>query len=207
MVNIMKRMAKLRALLAVRLGPGAAVLPPEVKRIHMQFAYKLNDGHFGPRKFWRQCLPRLKYHNPAVSMTVDRTSDQEGPATMTIFFSAPSESDSPTAAPTPISSTTSPALSTAPTTPTSDSPPVDHVESIDMKHKHESAILSQLIELTGAMPIAATPEEMEQLRDLKERGERAEEDSARMAEVNAQRKREEAILAQARGEVAQASAA
>jgi len=36
-------------LLAIRLGPGAAMLPPEVTRIHMDFAFKLNDGHFGPR--------------------------------------------------------------------------------------------------------------------------------------------------------------
>lgn len=36
-------------LLAIRLGPGAVVLPKEVKRIHMRFAPKINEGHMGPR--------------------------------------------------------------------------------------------------------------------------------------------------------------
>ena len=33
----------------IRTGPGAAILPPEVKRIHLDFAIKINDGHAGPR--------------------------------------------------------------------------------------------------------------------------------------------------------------
>jgi large subunit ribosomal protein MRP49 len=31
-------------------------------------------------------LPRLKYHNPAIPMTVSRTTNQTGPATFSIFF-------------------------------------------------------------------------------------------------------------------------
>jgi len=50
MVAVIKRMRKLRAkLLAIRIGPGAAVLPPEVTRIHMDFARDIEDGHYGPR--------------------------------------------------------------------------------------------------------------------------------------------------------------
>lgn len=40
----------------------------------------------GPRKFWRENLPRLKYHNPAVPMIVNRTRDQDGPATLSIYM-------------------------------------------------------------------------------------------------------------------------
>ncbi len=36
-------------LLAIRLGPGAAVLQPEITKIHMDFAYDIHDGHYGPR--------------------------------------------------------------------------------------------------------------------------------------------------------------
>lgn len=41
----------------------------------------------GPRKFFRECLPRLKYHNPDVDMIVTRKEALEGPATLTIHFS------------------------------------------------------------------------------------------------------------------------
>ncbi|CAF9929714.1 MAG: hypothetical protein GOMPHAMPRED_005459 [Gomphillus americanus] len=73
-------------LLQIRFGPGAAILPKEIKRIHLDFAYNWNNGHLGPRRFWRQCLPRLKYHNPMVSMTVQRTTDQDSKPVMTIYF-------------------------------------------------------------------------------------------------------------------------
>ena len=50
MVSLSQRMRKLQTkLLAIRLGPGALVLPKEVKRIHMRFGTKINGGHMGPR--------------------------------------------------------------------------------------------------------------------------------------------------------------
>jgi len=73
-------------LLDIRLGPGAAILQTPPARLHLTFARKINDGHMGPRKFWHTYLPRLKYHNPAVPMTVERTDDQEGPATLSVHF-------------------------------------------------------------------------------------------------------------------------
>lgn len=51
----------------------------------------------GPRKFWRENLPRLKYHNPAVPMIVNRLRDQSGPATLTIYMT-----DDGSAPPTPL---------------------------------------------------------------------------------------------------------
>ncbi|PQE21018.1 50S ribosomal Mrp49 protein [Rutstroemia sp. NJR-2017a WRK4] len=204
MVNIVSRMTKLRALLNIRLGPGAAILPPEVTRIHMDFAFKMNDGHFGPRKFWRNCLPRLKYHNPAIPMTVNRNHDQTGPALMTIHFTDPSSASELSA---PISSTTQPSTSTAPTTPSSSGSPTTHTKEINMKHRTDSEILSQLISLTNAKLVRATPEEQRQLKELAEHKARAEKDSALSAVLNERRRKEQAILTQARGEVASSNEA
>ncbi|KAH8811812.1 50S ribosomal protein-like protein Mrp49 [Xylogone sp. PMI_703] len=174
MVSVISRVTKLRTLLSVRLGPGAAILPPEITKIHMDFAAKINDGHQGPRKFWRNCLPRLKYHNPSVSMTVNRTTNQEGPALMTIHFNDQ----------------------------TASSEPNENVVTINMKHKPESEILSQFMTVSKAKPVAPTPDETQLMRDLEEQRARSERDSQRMKLVNEKRKRQEAILIQARGEVA-----
>ncbi|KFY74689.1 hypothetical protein V501_02765 [Pseudogymnoascus sp. VKM F-4519 (FW-2642)] len=182
MVGILRRMTKLRALLAIKLGPGAAVLPKNVTKLHMEFAKRMNDGHYGPRKFWHSCLPRLKYHNPTVSMTLERTTNQEGPALMTVYF------DDATQPETPVAGT-----QTEPTTSSQ-----QRVVTINMKHRHESEILSQLLALTNAVPVEPTPEEVEQLQQLAAQQEVSERDSARHAIFNAEKKREKAILAQAR---------
>ncbi|KZF19978.1 50S ribosomal protein-like protein Mrp49 [Xylona heveae TC161] len=188
MVHIVKRMRKLRALLGIRLGPGAAELPPDVKRIHLDFATKFNDGHLGPRKFWRHYLPRLKYHNPAVSMTINRTHNQSGSATMTIFFADSSKDGSP---PTAATSTTTSGLP-------SDHIPFDRTETVEMKHRHESQILSELVKLTKARKIEATAEEKEQLKQVQEDRRQSEKSSQRAAVINAQRKQKEEMLRQAR---------
>jgi hypothetical protein len=36
-------------LLSIRNGPGAAVLPPEVTGIHMDFSTKIKHGHYGAK--------------------------------------------------------------------------------------------------------------------------------------------------------------
>ncbi|KAA8905374.1 hypothetical protein FN846DRAFT_951117 [Sphaerosporella brunnea] len=89
MVGAVPRMRALRGRLAlVRNGLGAAVMPPEVKRLALTYSAKFNDGHMGPRKFWRVFLPRLKYHNPDVQMDVTRRSTIGGPATLEIEFAS-----------------------------------------------------------------------------------------------------------------------
>jgi large subunit ribosomal protein MRP49 len=72
-----------------------------------------------------------------------------------------------------------------------------------MKHKHESQILAQLLAITKALPIEPTEEELEQIRELEEQQRLSEQDSKRSQAVNEKRKRAEAMLAQARGEVAE----
>ncbi|MCJ1372409.1 hypothetical protein MMC20_003633 [Loxospora ochrophaea] len=180
-------------LLAIRLGPGAAVLPQTIKRIHLDFAYKIDDGHLGPRHFWRIYLPRLKYHNPAVSMTVNRTTDQSAPATLSVFFAAPRSSDRPTASPAPSESTSG-----------AKAPELNHaiferVESIDMKYKQGEEIWDRFLRVTRAIIVEATPEERKEMGDLEEQRVRSEEDRRQNAEVLERKRREQALLDQARG--------
>ncbi|KAF8863563.1 hypothetical protein BDZ45DRAFT_103833 [Acephala macrosclerotiorum] len=196
MVSIVRRMRKLKALLAIRLGPGAAILPPEVTRIHMDFARAVEDGHWGPRKFWRNCLPRLKYHNPAVVMTVNRTEDQLGPAVMTVHFTSTAAAASTKPE---ISSTTSKQTSTGPVPESKAGPITVRTETINMKHKVDSEILDQLLKLTNAKVVQPTPEEAREIRDIEEQNVRSARDAASMEAENKKRKREEEILRQARG--------
>ena len=173
-------------LLDIRVGPGAAILPNNVKKIHLNFAQKVDDGHYGARRVWRVYLPRLKYHNPAVSMTVKRTAEQEGPATLFVHFASPSISSFPTA----------PAAS--PTT-LSNPSSSKQVETIDMKHKSESEILSRLLEMTKAMPYEATPDELAELRDVEDYNRKTAKDRAAQSRLNQIKRQEQALLDQARG--------
>ncbi|MCJ1226639.1 hypothetical protein MMC12_003292 [Toensbergia leucococca] len=157
----------------------------------MNFAVKINDGHFGARKFWHSYLGRLKYHNPAVSMTLNRTNDQSGPAILTVFFAPPA---APMASPAP-------PLSTSITISPSQQMPFDRTESIDMKHKHESEILSRLMSITNASPVLPTPEEEVEMLQMEDDRKTSEQDALTMAQVYQKMKREKALLLQARGDV------
>lgn len=119
-------------------------------------------------------------------MTVNRTMNQEGPALMTVHFNDAASSQIP-------SETGGKA--------SSESASIDQAErvvTINMKHRHESEILSQLLAVAKAVPINPTPEELEQLRDLEEQQTLSEKDSTRHQAYNEAKKRKEAILAQAR---------
>ncbi|KAL8694395.1 MAG: hypothetical protein Q9218_000961 [Villophora microphyllina] len=177
------------------IAEGAAILAKDIKRIHLDFAFKIDDGHFGARKVWRNYLPRLKYHNPAVSMTINRSQDQAGPATLTVFYAPPQDSS----ASSPSSS--GPSSSTTGDTPTSDHTPFERAETINMKHKHESQILSELLNMTKATPVVATPEEEADLQVLADEEKRSEADRVRNATYTEQKRQEKALLDQARGAV------
>ncbi|KAL8951573.1 MAG: hypothetical protein Q9222_002458 [Ikaeria aurantiellina] len=195
MKGVKKGLKQLARLYSVRLGQGAAVLPRDVKRIHLEFAFKINDGHFGARKVWRNYLPRLKYHNPAVSMTINRSQDQKGPAALTIFYNTLQESSS-----TATSSLSSDSVRESISESTQN--PFQRIETIDMKHRHESDILTELLDLTKAVPIVATPEEAAELEAIASEEKRCEMDRVRNAEYTEKKRQEKALLDQARGAVA-----
>ncbi|KAI1084451.1 CI-B8 domain-containing protein [Whalleya microplaca] len=180
MVNPGKRMNILQALLALRHGPGAAVLPPEITRIHLDFALKWNDGHLGPRKFWKECLSRLKYWNPAIPMLVNRTSDQSAPARMSIYFRQAASAAEAEAA----SHKQMAPLAQQPHSSTENEHPApppeegERVVTIDMKHVHSNAILDEFMSKTGATLVQPTPDEAVEMQQVEERRERGAFDRA-----------------------------
>ncbi|KAF2730510.1 50S ribosomal protein Mrp49 [Polyplosphaeria fusca] len=181
MVNIVSRMRRLRGkLLWIRVGPGALVFPSEVSKISLQFAKRLQGGHGGARKFWREMLPRIKFRNPSIPIEVLRHTDADGPAKLDIYTTK-TTSDS--------------------TAPSSSEP----THSIDVKMVNESAILQELIAKTGATVLKPTAEEEEELRDMAEFQGRSEKDRVEVRDKLMAQRREEELLRLARGEIATAS--
>lgn len=71
-----------------------------------------------------------------------------------------------------------------------------------MKHRHETEILSQLLSITKAIPVEPTADDLETMKELEEKRKQSEIEAKKVKEVVEQRKREAAILAQAKGLVA-----
>jgi large subunit ribosomal protein MRP49 len=140
--------------------------------------------------FWKNMLPRLKYHNPSIPMSVARTADQAGPSTLSIFLrDSPASSTSSSEKPTHTSAdTTTGALRAS----------AAEVLTIDMKDKSEDDILAEFMEVSGAKRVVPTTSEMEALRELEEQKERSAKDSERSKKVRAQWKKEQAMLSAAR---------
>ncbi|KAI2611520.1 CI-B8 domain-containing protein [Hypoxylon fragiforme] len=204
MVNPGKRMNILQALLAIRHGPGAAILPPDITRIHLDFAKRWNDGHLGPRKFWKVCLPRLKYWNPAVPMLVNRTLDQTAPAQMSIYFRQTALlSDTPSALSTKISAlplAQQPHSSIMNEHPAPEPEEDERVVKIEMKGLHSDQILADFLSKTGAIVISPTPDELMEMRQVEDRAERGAVDRAIVKKYIDEKRREERMLALARQE-------
>ena len=152
----------------------------------MDFAKRYENGHFGPRIVWRQYLTRLKYHNPAVSMTVNRTNNNVEAAIMTIFFS-------------PTGSATAAAQSKG--VQTNESQINERAETIDMTHQNEKDIWKRFMQITKAGEVKATEEEELELRQIEEERIKSEQDKAREKVVLAEARREQALLATARASV------
>ncbi|CRG87770.1 hypothetical protein PISL3812_04791 [Talaromyces islandicus] len=198
MVNLFKRMRKLNTrLLNIRIGTGAAILPsistslkdqPAVTRIHLTYAQYMKGGHMGARQFWRRCLPRLKYHNPAIQMSVKQTEEQDGPAALTIFFSeAPKNNKHHDSS---IQDKYAPAPAEG-----------EKTIVIDTKGKDYKQIWQKVQETTGAQEIPPTAEEQEQLAQFKQMAIKSEHDRARIAAMRQAKKDQERMLQEARGEV------
>ncbi|KAK4235612.1 CI-B8 domain-containing protein [Achaetomium macrosporum] len=194
MVGVIRRFNQLKALVRIRTGPGAAVLPQDVTRIHMEFAHRMNDGHMGPRKFWRDALPRLKYWNPAVPMVVNRTTDNNGPATLTLYFREPGAT---LASDMPMPSSSNEGFAKAPAPAQG-----ERVVTIDMKHRRSEAILKEFMDKSGAVAVKPTPQDELELREAEEREARGAIDRERIRKMYEEAKRERAMIAQAQSEAA-----
>ncbi|MBE7181239.1 MAG: hypothetical protein INR71_08525 [Terriglobus roseus] len=121
-------------------------------------------------------LPRLKYHNPSVSMTVDRSIPQTDSPTLTLFSHPPSPS----------------------ATPAAQSDARAAVQTIDMKGRSGADIWDALLRLTGAAEVAARDDDRAVLAELESQNAVSDADRARQLEVNARVKREEDLLRQAK---------
>ena len=124
-------------------------------------------------------------------MTVNRSHDQEGPATLTVFFAPPPKSSSATASPTPSDASTT----------SSGHVSADRIATIDVKHKNENEILSRLLELTEGVPYQASPDELAELREVDDEKRRSERDREAQAKLNEVRRQEKELLDMARGRI------
>ncbi|KAJ4254919.1 hypothetical protein NW762_009717 [Fusarium torreyae] len=192
MRSLGERFNKLRRLINLQCGPGAAVLPPEVTRIHMDFAVHLNGGHMGARKFWRENLPRLKYHNPSIPMIVNRHKNNEQKPTLSIYLRKPNDPHPPPATRSqPASSRDNLSKAAAPDAD-------ERVITIDMTQKHSSHILEYVLAESRAVPIQPTTEEIREIQEIEALRKQAEVDRERVNSIREEKKREEAMLKRAR---------
>ncbi|KAM6480258.1 mitochondrial ribosomal protein L51 [Trichoderma sp. SZMC 28011] len=185
-----------KVLINIRCGPGAAILPAEVTRIHMDFALRLKGGHMGARKFWREYLPRLKYHNPSIPMIVNRHDQNQLPPTMTIYLrKADSSAANPASSSEPIAQPSSSRTNLSKAQPpTAD----ERVVHIDMANKHSSHILEFFMAETRAVPLQPTNEEIAEMQALETLRKNAEVDRERVRLLRLEKKKEEDMLKRAR---------
>ncbi|KAK2871860.1 hypothetical protein FQN49_002748 [Arthroderma sp. PD_2] len=199
MVSILRRMRALKALLHIRVGLGAAVLPSQstasatgispVTRLHLTYYRKLHEGHHGARKFWRLCLPRLKFYNPGVGMTVKQLDDEEGPAILSIYSAKPA--DSTAATPTGTLDSFAPAPTESET-----------VRTIDVKGKDVDQIWTAFQSATKAENVEIEEEDKKEMELQAQLDAQSEIDRQRVAMVRKAKKDQEAMLQAAKAAVA-----
>lgn len=131
----------------------------------------------------------MKYHNPALPITIDRSAHANDPATLSIHYG--SADTRPTSD-----------LSTAQDSDAPDSDSTETIKTIEMKNRTNSEILAELQRVTEAYPVEPTPEDLEEMRQLEEQRIRSQADSKLAKQVKAKQLREKRMLEQARGEIA-----
>lgn len=187
-------------ILEIRTGLGAALFPnptngtpqyPAVTRLHLTYARHIYGGHQGARHFWRRCLPRLKYHNPSIPMTVQQTSEKEGPAALTVYFQERLSSTAPG-----IVGKNPPVDKHAPA-------PAETEKSavIDLKNLSLEEIWRRVQASTGAVDLEPTEDDKANKKQLADITARAPGDRARIRAIRQAKKDQERMLAEARGEI------
>ncbi|KAF2036162.1 hypothetical protein EK21DRAFT_52887, partial [Setomelanomma holmii] len=167
--------------------------------ISMEFNTKLYGGHRGARKFWREMLPRIKYRNPSIPISINRHTDPDGPSLLHIYTAAPTPKQAPT---TSSVSNQAPASSETPnpqTTLVPDTSPPTH--TLNIRDQDQSEILEALVKTIGATEIQPTEQERAEMQEMKEFKERSEKDRVEVREKLLKERREQELLKLARGEV------
>ncbi|KAF5026113.1 hypothetical protein F66182_1801 [Fusarium sp. NRRL 66182] len=149
-------------------------------------------GHMGARKFWRENLPRLKYHNPAVPMIVNRHNRSYQAPRISIYLRKPDDTS-------PIPTTRSQPASSGDGLSKVTPPDADEtIVTIDMSQKHSSHILEYVLAETRAVPLQPTKEEIREMQELEALRKQAEADRDRVKRLREEKKREEDMLKRAR---------
>ncbi|GKT46929.1 uncharacterized protein ColSpa_07110 [Colletotrichum spaethianum] len=170
---------------------------PNVTRIHMEFARRAEDGHFGPKSVHPPTRPSAlerSYYNPAVPMIVNRKANNEGAAVMSVYFSTTDAPVDPSTLPQPPSS----AIDNSKAQPPLEG--VERVVKIDMKGKHSQEILDRFLAETKAEAILPGPEDENEMKAVEELRIKGEKDRQRNLKIREEEKREKAMLARARAE-------
>jgi len=123
-------------------------------------------------------------------MTVARHTDQDGPATLSVYF-----------APLLEAGAAGKGAQASGDEMEGDEGRVQMVQMVDMKHKHENEILERLMVLGEGRQVEATEEEREEMRVLEEERRFAMRDREEQREVNRVRKEEKKLLELAAGSV------
>jgi len=200
MVGVQKRLRLLKArLFNIRFGLGAAVLPNHITRLDLQLCH--NEAiNVGSWDFRRLMLPRLKFHNPTIPMTV-RLHDHS--AILSVYKQKNGDNSPPDTVPEP--RTVRERDETLPHIMTQDPKPElkddETIVEIDMNNRNGEDIWNEFSTLTGAVVIQPTPAEMEELQNLVVMKRRTDKDAERGRQIQAAKLKEEMILRQAKGEV------
>ncbi|KAF7531190.1 hypothetical protein G7054_g9107 [Neopestalotiopsis clavispora] len=194
MVNPGKRMNILKALLDLRHGPGAVILPPEITKIHMDFALRWNEGHFGPRCDNPE-LASLAFVNDMLTMW---HSNQSGPAVMSIYFRQSAAAHPSRHQPLPLAR--QPHSSTTNETPAPAPEEGERIVTIEMKNQHSDAILAEFLHKTGATQIHPMAEERSEMVQIEELREKAAVDRAIVKKWFDAKRAEERMIARAKEE-------
>lgn len=187
-------------MLQAKIGTGAAIFPnlasgskefPAVTRLHLTYARKIDQGHAGARHFWRNCLPRLKYHNPGVPMSVTQTSNQQGPAALTIYFAERVGS-----AATALANEKKVIDELAPAPEANEQSAV-----LDIKNRTYQQIWDRVQAMTNAKVVPANSEDIALSQKLAEIKKKSGPDRERVQAIRQAKKDQERMLAEARGQV------
>lgn len=182
-----------------RRTPGSSVCrAPEHSSSPPQYPRKVIEAVANPSsKFYRECLPRLKYWNPSVPMIVNRTTNNGGPATMTLYFRQSADAS------TPITSAQQPSSSMTGASPAA--PPLEdeRVVHIDMKMVKSDDIWEEFLRKTQAKVLETPEADVEAMQIVQERRVRSEADKVIGLKRRDELRREEELMARAREEAAE----
>ena len=122
-------------------------------------------------------------------MVVNRSTDQKGPAVMTIYFRDDADAQA--------ASTNFPISSADNSSPAPKPAAGERTVTIDMKNRNSSVILHEFLTMTGAVPLQPTAKDEEEIREFEDLARKSEIDRARIKKINDAKKREKAMLAKA----------